>query len=163
MFGIDAGSYLVYGRRVRFELRSITDRESVAWTVLERGRDTLVCDASLAGAYYDRVLGPAAGEPDFLLVLRGLRLPVPELERLAGELEAGSIALACSMGRLFDQSLRFELGVRDDTLAAGRPVATFRYVVGRMRGEMVFPTDSTRLSSLARGIWAAVRAEGDVA
>ena len=147
---------------MRFELRSITDRESVAWTVLERGSDALVCDANLSGTYYDRVLGPAAGEPDFGLVLRGVRLPLHELERLAGELEAGSVALACSMGRLFDQSLLFELGVRDDTLTAGRPVATFRYVVGRMRGEMVFLTDSSRLSSLARGIWAAVRDEGDV-
>jgi hypothetical protein len=148
---------------VRFELRSITDRESVAWTVRERASDALVCDAGLSGTYYDRVLDPVGGEPDFLLVLRGLRLPLHELERLAGELEAGSIALACSMGRLFDQSLLFELGVRDDTLAAGRPLATFRYVVGRMRGEMVFPTDPSRLSSLARGIGATVRAEGDVA
>ena len=69
----------------------------------------------------------------------------------------------CTMGRLFDQSLLFELGVRGDTLAGGQPVATFRYVVGRMRGEMNFPTEPSRLRELARGIRAAVEAEGGMA
>ncbi len=118
-------------------LSSSTGRESVSWAVRSIDRDpdgpTLVCDVTLDGFYYDDVLDSGAAEPDFGLTLRSLALRTHELERLVDQLERGlalppqelrSIALACSMGGLFDQSLRFELGTRDDTLAPDKPVAT---------------------------------------
>jgi len=154
-------------------LSSSSGRESVSWRVrsIDRGKDglVLVCDVTLAGFYYDGVLDSGAVEPDFRLVLHGLELRTRELERLVDRLEAwralslselasAPITLECSMGDLFDQSLLFELGRKDDTLAGGRLVATFRYVVGRMTGEMSFPTDPGCLRGLADGIKTALGA-----
>jgi hypothetical protein len=48
------------------------------------------------------------------------------------------------------------LGRRDDTLSGGEPVATFRFVTGRLKGEMVFLTDRDRLQELNEGIRAAL-------
>jgi len=154
-------------------LSSSTDRESVSWAVrsTEDGKDgrTLVCDVTFAGHYYDGVLDSGVVEPDFRLVLRGLALRAHDLERLVDRLEAwlalppseqarAPVALACSMGGLFDQSLLFELGTRDDMLAGQRPVATFRYIVGRMTGAMSFPTDPDCLRGFVEGVKSALGA-----
>jgi len=158
-------------------LSSGCGRESASWVVrsIDRSKDgsTLVCDVTLAGIYYAAVLDSRAAEPDFRLALHGLKLWTRELERLVDSLEAWlalplpelarvPIALECSMGGLFDQSLRFELGARDDTLAGGKPVATLRYIVGRMTGQMWFPIDSGCLRGFADGITATLRWGGDV-
>ena len=148
-----------------FSLPSSTGRESVTWRIRGRGEGAvgtvLTCEVTLAGSYYDGVLASGEQAPDFCLALRGLKLWARDLERLVERIEtwlvessqaARPIALSCSMGGLFDQSLLFELGPRDDTLSGGRPVASFRYITGRMTGEMVFPTDPSCLRGFVEGI-----------
>jgi hypothetical protein len=149
----------------RFALSSSTGSETVTWDVREREEGTcgtaITCDVTLAGSYFEGLFASGGREPDFRLVLRELRLSVRDLERLVDPIDAWladvspgrpPIALVCSMGGLFDQSLLLELGPRDDTLSGGRPVARLRYVVGRMTGEMIFPTDSSCLSCFVDGI-----------
>jgi hypothetical protein len=155
-------------------LVSGTGREQVAWTA--RGRDdagsgtAIPCDLTLAGRFYgaaleDRVPAP---HPDFHLEIRGLAVPVPTLERLHDHLARwidlspierrnAPLGLDCDMGSLFDQHVRLLLGERADTLSAGQPVATLRYVVGRLAGEMWFATDADALTRWSEEIRAALR------
>jgi len=114
-----------------------------------------------------RSVGMVSVLRDYGLVLKGLAICVTELERLATFLDSWlrlSLAeqtqhapsIECSVGGLFDQSLVMCLGERDDTLSGGKPVATFRYVTGRMKGELSFVTDQSCLRALSDGIRAAL-------
>lgn len=154
--------------QTHWQLDSSSGDESVRWDVREErpGRDgkTLVCDVFLSGRYFGAELrSPTSGGPDFSLVLGGLEIGTVELDRLAAYirewLQLQPIeqinhppAFECSVGALHDQSLILSLGPRDDIASDGKPVATFRYIVGRLTGEFVFVTDQTCLRRLVEGI-----------
>ena len=155
-----------------WQLKSSSGRESVCWEIREfpapRRTNALICDIHLAGQYFGVTLGGHASElRDYTLALRGLAVGVAEIERLAaflrswlqlplGEQAQHPLSLECKVGGLFDQNVIMVLGDRADTLAGGKPVATFRYVTGRLRGELSFVTDQSCLQSLVEGIEAAL-------
>jgi hypothetical protein len=155
-----------------WQLNSASGRESVCWEIREfptqRRSNALICDIHLAGQYFGVTLGGNASEPrDYTLVLRGLAVGVAEIERLAtflrswlqlpiAEQARHPLALECKVGGLFDQDVIIVLGDRADTLAGGKPVVTFRYVTGRLRGELSFVTDQNCLQGLFEGIEAAL-------
>ncbi|HEV8199730.1 MAG TPA: hypothetical protein VGS03_06890 [Candidatus Polarisedimenticolia bacterium] len=157
-----------------WQLASGTGREHMTWTA--RGIDdsgaetTLVCDVALAGRFFGAALEarPAGKQPDFHLDIRGLTVTVSTLERLHDHLtrwlslppfeqSRTPLGLDCDMGSLFDQHVRLLLGERADTLSGGRPVATVRYVVGRMTGEMWFATEADGLSTFSEQIRSGLR------
>lgn len=151
-------------------LASTSGRETARWVVTgDAGAAAgLTCDVHLEGHYLGETLGGRAErEPDFALVLRGLEIPRRDLDRLSAHLDAwlalppyavadpGS-GLRCGMGALFDQRLDLAIGARDDVLAAGRPVATLTYAVGRLRGDLTLIVDHGGLTRFAAGIAAAL-------
>ena len=157
-----------------WQLNSTSGRESVCWEIREfplpqRG-NALVCDICLAGEYFGAALGGDTSElRDYSLVLRGLAVGMVELERLVAFLRSWlqlplaeqaqhPLALECKVGGLFDQDVIMVLGERADVLSDGKPVATFRYVTGRLRGELSFVTDPSCLRGLCQGIDAALAA-----
>lgn len=130
----------------------------------------MVCDVELAGRFYGAAFEarPATPQPDFHLEIRGLAITVSTLERLHDHLTRWlslppfeqtktSLGLDCDMGSLFDQHVRLLLGERTDTLSGGQPVATVRYVMGRMTGEMWFATDADGLSMFSEQIRSGLR------
>jgi hypothetical protein len=151
-----------------WQLSSNSGRESVSWEIREfpavQRDHAFVCDIRLAGQYFGPTLGGDASKPpDYDLVLRGLAVGVAELERLAtflrtwlqlplAEQAAHPLALECKVGGLFDQNVIMVLGERDDILSGGKPVAAFRYVTGRLKGELSFVTDQSCLRGLSDGI-----------
>jgi len=159
---------------VQWELPASSGRERAVWKVVRRENDGFCCDVELRGRYFGELLeaAPQAALPrsDFVLELRGLQLLAVDLQRFAdhlrewlqlplAELRQRSLAVSCGMGGLFDQHLQLELGPRDDTISAGRPVATLGYVVGRLRGELSYVVDPGCLEILERGIRAALGRE----
>jgi len=149
-------------------LSSNSGRESVSWVLTDAqpgGRGQVVtCDIHLAGQYFGSSL--AAGDRelrDYELSLYGMAVGVVELERLSSTISTWhqlplaeqarhKLAVECNVGALFDQSLTLILGRRDDRLSGGNPVATFKYLVGSLSGELVFVTDQSCLFGLAAGI-----------
>jgi|KBSSwiStaDraftv2_1062776.scaffolds.fasta_scaffold615487_2 hypothetical protein len=157
-----------------WQLASSTGREAVTWvarSVDDSGPETaLVCDVALAGRFYGAALEarPATAQPDFHLDIRGLAITVSTLERLHDHLtrwlslppleqRKTALGLDCDLGSLFDQHVRLLLGERADTLSGGQPVATVRYVVGRMTGELWFAAEPDGLSSFSEQIRAGLR------
>jgi hypothetical protein len=157
-----------------WRLASGTGREKVTWTAraFERSgsEDAITCDVTLAGRYFPASLDArdAGGTPDFHLELRGLAVTISTLERLhdhltrwlalsPSERSQTGLSVDCDLGSLFDQHIRLLLGERSDTLSAGQPVATLRYVVGRMTGEMWFATDADSLTDFSQQVRAALR------
>src|SRR5262249_25093557 len=144
-----------------WQLTSSSGREWVRWDLQEvharEQRAALICDIHLEGQYFGAALGgEATGVRDYHLLLGGLAIGRDELERLSlylrqwlqlplAQQARRPPALTCNVGGLFDQSLTMTLGQRDDTLSGGRPVATFRYIVGRLTGELSFVTDQSCL------------------
>jgi hypothetical protein len=156
-----------------WELVSSSGRESARWTVVRENRaanePVLFCDVALAGNYFGEPLSVDTVRPgrDFTLEMHGLAVPISTLIRLLtimrtwltlslSELRSSNLALDCEMGGLFDQRVALVIGDRADTISSGHPVATMKYVVGRMKGELSFVTDQSCLASFCRGIDAAV-------
>jgi hypothetical protein len=153
-------------------LFSNSGRESVRWDPHHgpglRRANTIVCDISLAGQYFGHTLGEDVTElRDYTVQLKGLAIGVEELERIASFLESwlrlplaeqarSKLALDCAVGGLFDQSLMMSLGPRADVLSGGNPVATFRFVAGRLKGELTFVTDPSCLRRFCEGIRASM-------
>jgi hypothetical protein len=151
-----------------WRLNSNSGRETVCWKVREGPRsnhaNAFVCDIHLTGQYFGATLGGDSSElRDYSLVLKGLAIGVAELERLATFLHTWlQLPLAeqghhppsfdCKVGGLFDQSLIMSLGERDDTISGGKPVVTFRYLTGCLKGELSFVTDQSCLLELSEGI-----------
>ena len=152
-----------------WELPSNSGREVCRWTVVASegaGAERVYrCDVVLEGAFHEAILGgESGGSTDYSLAIRGLQVGVRELDRLnqwvrewlslsLRELYERELELDCTMGSLFDQHLGLTLGRRDDTIhTVGQTVATLRYFVGRMRGELSYPVDPTCLRTLADGI-----------
>lgn len=151
-----------------WQLNSNSGRESVRWDLsgerTSQNSKVLLCDVQLTGQYFGATLG--GDDPklrDYALVLRRLAIGVPELDRLSSFLRSWlhlpladqanhPPAFDANVGGLFDQSLIMSLGKRDDTISAGKPVATFRYIAGRLRGELSFVTDQSCLRILSEGI-----------
>lgn len=163
---------------VSWTLASSTGREKATWVVRQAegagGDAALRCHIILEGRFFGETLGsgsPAASpaaSPDFRLEINGLAIRISTLQRLHDHLarwldlplsgmRAARLALDCDMGGLFDQDVRLILGDRADTLSSGRPVATVKYVVGRMSGEMVFVTDQSCLAVLRDALDAGIR------
>lgn len=127
-----------------------------------------MCDIHLAGEYYGASLAESRSEVrDYSLTLRGMAVGISELQRMCSTIESWldlslaeqarqRLGLECSVGGLFDQSVILKLGRRDDMISGGNPVATFMYLVGSMRGELVFVTDQSCLRELTTGIRAAL-------
>lgn len=152
-----------------WSLVSNSGRERVRWlarAIEKAGAEAaLRCDIFLEGRYFGASLdSEAADDPaDFRLEIRGLSVRITTLERLhdhlkrwldlpLSELRRTRLDLDCDMGGLFDQQLRLIVGERPDVLSSGHPVATVKYIVGRMSGEMAFVTDQSCLSGLRMGI-----------
>ena len=157
-------------------LVSRSGRERVTWHVRAvegTGADAvLTCDIALSGQFFGESLGSGRPEapPDFSLEIRGLLLRLSTLQRLydhlkrwldlpLAEMRSTRLRLDCDMGGLFDQDVRLLLGERADTLSSGHPVATVKYIVGRMSGELSFVTDPSCLASLCEEVGAALRRE----
>jgi hypothetical protein len=162
------------GAAPSWQLASATGREHITWSArgLEGSgaEDSILCDVALSGRYYGAALEarPATAPPDFHLGIRGLAVWVSTLERLHDHLtrwlslspleqKNTALGLDCDMGSLFDQHVRLLLGERADTLSGGQPVATVRYVVGRMTGELWFATEATGLSTFSEQIRSGLR------
>lgn len=159
---------------VSWQLSSHGGREQVTWHA-RRAEGTgdeavLTCDIVLVGRFFGETLGsgPPDASPDFSLEIRGLAVRIPTLQRLhdhltrwldlpLAEMRTARLEVDCDMGGLFDQDVRLILGDRQDTLSSGRPIATLKYLVGRMSGELSFVTDPTCLVSLRDGVDAAIR------
>lgn len=158
--------------KVSWHLNSSSGRDSVSWDAvadLPRAQpEVVLCDIQLAGEYYGAALADSAsGLRDYSLTLRGMAVGMRELQRMCSTIESWldlslaeqarqRLGLDCSVGGLFDQSLVLSLGSRDDIISGGKPVATFKYLVGSMRGELVFVTDQSCLRELTTGIRAAL-------
>ncbi len=154
-----------------WQLSSSSGRETVRWDVREvrATEGALVCDVRLEGQYFGDGLGEASAAPDYGLLFRGLAIRVADLERLCsylgewlrlpiGEQARHPLSVVCDVGGLFDQSLTLSLGHRDDTLSGGHPTATFRYIAGRLTGELSFVVDPSCLQVLCDGIGEALKA-----
>ena len=154
---------------VPWSLVSNSGRERITWlpTGIEGIGDeaALRCDIVLEGRFFGEALesGPPGAPADFALTIRGLSVRVSTLERLfdllkqwrdlpLSQMRTRRLELDCDMGGLFDQQVRLIVGDRSDTLSSGHPVATVRYVVGRMSGELSFVTDQSCLFGLQAGI-----------
>jgi len=152
-----------------WEIVSSSGRERAAWLARPAAgpgsAEALTCDVVLTGRFFGASLdaAPPGGSPDFTLAVRGLAVRIATLQRLHAQLRSWldlplaeqrrtRLALDCEMGGLFDQDVRLILGERADTLSAGHPVATVKFVIGRMSGEMSFVTDQTCLGSLCAGL-----------
>jgi hypothetical protein len=152
-----------------WEVVSSSGRERAAWLarpVEDPGSaEALTCDVVLIGRFFGASLdaAPPGPSPDFGLEMRGLAVRIATLQRLHAHLRSWldlplaeqrrtRLAFDCEMGGLFDQDVRLILGERADTLSAGHPVATVKFVVGRMSGEMSFVTDQTCLAALCAGL-----------
>jgi hypothetical protein len=157
-----------------WRLSSGGGREKATWVARsldDSGPETaIVCDVTLSGRFFGASLDARGAEehPDFDLEVRGLAVTVSTLERLhdhltrwlslpALEQRRTTLGLDCDMGSLFDQHVRLLLGERPDTLSAGQPVATLRYVMGRMAGEMWFATDADGLGRFSEEVRSALR------
>lgn len=150
-------------------LVSSSGRDRVTWlaTAIEDGGDgpALRCDIALEGRFFGESLDSGSREPgpDFRLDIRGLAIGISTLVRLhdhlkrwldlpLAEMGRTRLELDCDMGSLFDQQVLLIVGQRADVLSSGHPVATVKYIVGRMSGEMSFVTDQSCLSGLRAGI-----------
>ena len=151
-----------------WHLNSSSGRESVCWQVLSHGHGAFVCDILLSGEYFGATLGgDPAGPRDYTLVLKNLSIGVEELGRLAAFLNSWlELPMAeqaqhpptfeCAVGGLFDQVVIMDLRERNDVLSGGKPVVTFRYITGRLTGELSFVTDQSCLRELSEGIGVAL-------
>jgi hypothetical protein len=153
-------------------LVSNSGREKVTWFARrrERGDDAvLTCDILLEGQFFGDALGSGRPDPppDFGLEIRGLAIRLSTLQRLhehlqrwlelpLAEMRTSRLELDCDMGGLFDQHVHLILGDRADILASGHPVATVKYLVGRMSGELSFLTDPSGLASLCEDLAATI-------
>jgi len=157
-----------------WQLVSGAGREKITWTARaldgSGSEDAILCDVTLEGRYFGAALEmrPASETPDVHLEIRKLAVTVSTLERLHDHLtrwlslpsfeqRRTPLGVDCDMGSLFDQHVRLLLGERADTLSGGQPVATVRYVVGRMTGEMWFATEAEELSMFSEQIRSALR------
>ena len=154
-----------------WHLNSSSGRESVRWQVSSHRPDAFVCDILLSGQYFGATLGGSSTEPpDYSLVLKSLTIGVEELGRLAAFLSSWLAlpiaeqarhppAFECAVGGLFDQIILMELRERSDVLSGGKPVVSFRYITGRLKGELSFVTDQSCLRELSEGIGRALAEE----
>lgn len=163
---------------LRWELPSNSGREVGRWSVTalhrERGETTLCCDVELEGRFFGEA--PAMGSPhelqDYHLVIHGLYLRRSELSRLVRalrdwldlppeRLRDHAFEWSGGMGGSSDQHVRLTFGQREDVLSDGHPVATVEFAVGRLSGELSYPTDQSCLRLLVEGVEYALANAGD--
>ena len=159
-----------------WQLASNSGREVARWDVHERHETSrgvaLTCDVQLEGQYFGAALGGLSEMRDYRLLLRDLSVGTLELGRLSSylgewlrlplaEQVSHPLTFVCNVGELFDQSLTMTLGGRDDTLSDGKPVVTLGFIVGRLRGELVFVTDQKCLGLFCADIGAMLHRHAD--
>jgi hypothetical protein len=149
---------------LEFKLHSNDGRESASWLATKSVEsDVLICEVRLSGGSLCHEDSHGGSE----LVARDLSVRVENLRRLDSVLSSWldlplavqaetPLTIAVELGGRFDESIRFRLGDRPDTVSGQNFVATLEYSLLRLKGEFSFVTDQSCLRIFRDGISAAL-------